>query len=132
MLSNIAFFLMAPVLLIGGFIYAKRAALGRRSNRLLPLWTLIALISAFAMYAVALAPLLVFLLSQRGHPEFQGFYYSSLKWLAVGGWGATLAAVLWESIRSGPSWSAIWIVVWATGTFFSCLIATMFMVAVQV
>jgi hypothetical protein len=119
MLSNIAIFLMAPVVLIAGIIYAKRAALGRRPNRLLPKWALVALVAACGMYAVALAPLLVFLL-HGPHPEFQRVYYSSLLILALVGWVGTLASVLWESIGAGPSWSALGIAGWATVTFLGC------------
>ena len=130
MLSNIAFFLFAPVFLIAGIIYGSRTTFGRQAQGL-PVWALVALSAGSGMYAVAFAPLLVFLFD-RARPEFQGHYYSSIKFLALGGWLATLGAVLWESIRRGPSWQALGISLWATVSFFSCLIATMFMVAVQV
>jgi hypothetical protein len=130
MLANITFFLLAPVLLFGGVAYGARATFGRRP-RGRPVWALVALIAGCGMYALAFAPFLVFLLD-GAHPEFQGFYYSSLRFLTLGGWLGTLGAVLWECIRRGPSWAALGVSAWATVAFLSCLIATMFMVAVQV
>jgi hypothetical protein len=83
------------------------------------------------MYALAVTPFLVFLIA-GAHPEFQGFYYSSLRFITLVGWLGTLGAVLAECIRRGPSWGALGVAAWATVTFFCGLIATMFMIAVQV
>jgi hypothetical protein len=83
------------------------------------------------MYALAVTPFLVFLID-GAHPEFQFFYYSSLRYITLAGWLTTLGVVVWECIRHGPSWGALGVVAWATIAFFSGLIATMFMIGVQV
>ncbi len=130
MIANLAFFLLAPVLLFGGVAYGARVTFGRRV-RGLPGWALVALGGGLGMYALAVAPFLVFLID-GAHPEYQRFYYSWLRVVTLIGWLGTLGAVLFECIRRGPSWGALGDAAWATLAFFSALIATSFMIAVQV